>query len=152
MTHRAFRTAQFGLVIVTAALLAACSQAGPGDSGRPTPAWSPPTWIHGTWKASSELGTLTVTASRYNIVIDVRGSGLTQAWDMAELADAGLVAITHDAGIRRGVRWYLLRVEDDTSGAGFNFDRLSETRIEFVLVTVTNAGRTEYPPIVMTKQ
>ena len=150
MNHRTFiRTAQLGLVIAAAAVLAACPEAAPPQ---PVPAWSPPTWMHATWKASAELGALTVKASRYNIVIDVRGSGLTQSWDMAELSDAGLATITHEAGVRRGVRWYLLRVEDSVSGAGFNFDRLSADQIEFVLVTVTSAGRTEYSPIVMTKQ
>ena len=156
MNHRVFiRTVQVGLVIVTAALLAACSSAAPGDTGRPTPAWSPPTWLHGTWRSASELASATAKVSAYNVEIDLRASGLTTNIDIAELQEDGVATITHDAGVSRlGERYYglVVRYADRSSLAVIAFETSPTTIDAYMTVTDVNGSQTETGAIPMTKQ
>jgi len=98
MTHRVLRTAQLGLGIAAGALLAACSAAGAGDSARAVPAWSPPTWMHGTWVASGPGGQSTIKASRYTLVVSASIGASSVTIDLADIAERGLATIHHDAG------------------------------------------------------
>ena len=153
----ASRAALLGLIIATAAVLVACSSAGPGDSGRPVPAWSPPTWLHGTWKtADSELASATLKASRYNVEIDIRVSGLTSTVDVAEIAEDGIATITHEAGVSSslGVRYYYLKVIYG-NGASQDFLMAEETSTTIIgsMTTIdVNGSRTDSGAIFLTKQ
>ena len=98
MTTRILRTVQHGLVIAVAAALAACSAAGAGDLARAVPAWSPPTWMHGTWKASGPGGQSTIEASRYTLIVKASIGASSFTIDLADGAERGLYTIRHDAG------------------------------------------------------
>ena len=149
-------TAQIGQVIAIAAVLAACSGAGAGDSSKPVPAWSPPNWMHGTWKATGDAGTATMKASRHNVEIDVSVSGISYSVDMAQLAEDGFVEIDYEVGADSdsGLRFYfVLIVAADGAATGYTFYRLSDTQIEAYQFTKPAGGvRTDSPATILTKQ
>ena len=157
MTHRVFKTVQLGLVIVAAAALVACPDAAHGDLGRPTPAWSPPTWLHGTWKtASSDLGSGTLKASRHNVEVDLQISGITHSYDFAKLDEDGVVSIDYQAGVdaHSGQRYYLIAADAaDGTSFGFTFYRVSADEVEGYMKTwLYNVEQTSAGPFYLTKQ
>jgi len=156
MTHRVFRTVRLGLVVIAAAVLAACPEAGPGESGQPKPSWSPPSWLHGTWRSvGNELASATVKVSAYNVEIDLRASGATTTFNVAELEDDGIATITHDAGVsQRGERFYgvVVRYADGSSLAMMAFRTSSTTMDAYMTITDVNGNQTETGAIPMRKQ
>ena len=155
MIHSAhLRTFLVGLVVVL--VLGAC-QEGPGsEPPRPVPSWSPPNWIHGTWKVSGEGGSATLKASRYNVEIDIQASGLTYSLDVAQVAEDGVATVHHDAGVdpASGRRFYFVRIDAaDGSATGYTFYRESANEVAGTLSVWTARGvRTDAGPFVLTKQ
>ena len=149
MTRHLQLTALVGLVLASTLLVAACEE-GPG--ARPTPAWSPPSWIHGTWTFSNELSSAKWVASRYNVVIDIRASGISIRYDLADLAEDGVVTITHDIGMARGQRYYEVTISAPPSANTFLCFQQSQT-VMACYVTVVNQGQSlTEGPFTLTKQ
>jgi len=139
MIHRVPKIVQLGLIIVTITILGACSS-GPGSSNKPVPAWSPPNWMHGTWKFSGEGGSATLVASRHNVKLDFKVSGVSYTIDAAQLAEDGAASITHEAGIERGYRFYSLFIESDGEVIVLTGYRDSSTTISGYITTSTGTA------------
>jgi hypothetical protein len=145
------RTVLVGLVVTSILLVTAC-QEGPGAQPRPVPTWSPPKWIHGTWTASSELASAKLVASRYNVVIDIRASGVTLGWDLAELTEDGVATITHDVGVTGGQRHYGVTVSTPPSANIFLCFEESSTVIACYWSVINRGQRERTGPFYLTKQ
>ena len=156
MPYRALRTAFAGLVV--ALIFAACEE-GPGSSPepqeppRPVPAWSPPTWIHGTWSVSASTGSVKYTADPYNVVIDIVASGARVQFDLAQLSVDGVATITHEAGVSRaGEQYYavIIRIPDSTNA--FTCFKVDSTTMDLYWALTDQSGQREIEPVRLTKE
>ena len=113
------------VVLVVAAVIVVLVQACESDSGRSRPEWSPPRWMHGTWKGSEGPVSATLEASVRELVFIALETGVLLRLDVAQLSQEGVASIQRDHGSLYGNRWFAVVI---TSYNGdVNAFRCSET-------------------------
>ncbi len=113
---------------VTAVLLVAACGSGPGKAD-PLPAWSPPSWMHGSWSGTGGGGpdgaipvTATVEASARNLVASFQAGGQTHGLDLAMLTEQGAASIQPIPSESDGnVRLYSILITPKAEAPAFSF-------------------------------
>jgi len=156
LSHHLNKAAQVAVIVVAAVVMAACSSAAPGESAALAPAWSPPGWLHGTWRtAASALGSGTLTASRHNVEIDIQVSGVSSSYDFAQVEEDGVAMIEYEVGVEDdGTRFYFIAFNAaDGSATGFTLYRLSADELEGYVFTWPAGGvRTDHGPFYLSRR
>lgn len=145
-------------LIVTAVLLVAACGSGPGEPPKPTPTWSPPDWMHGTWSAASPAPdtpiTGTVEVSAYNLVAKLQAGGSPLELDV-KMAEQGGASIQSVPGTNQGKPEFVIRVVVDAGAATHSFLCVQEdsTRMNCIWTRMTPADTDGMSlVVVLTKQ
>ena len=149
------RIAQIASIVLVAVVLAACSSSAPGEASRPVPAWSPPTWMHGTWTASGGGGQAIVEASKYNLVFRSNIGASSFTVDLADGAERGSYTIHHDAGTwhQTGDSYYeLILTSGGATPVYLFFSRVDSNRIALWETDPQNPNLLLPNPTIFTKQ
>lgn len=116
--------AELALAVAAMLLVAACGK-GPGEPPEPLPAWSPPSWMHGSWSGAGTgtvMGmdvpvTATVVVSAYNLVASFEAGGEAHGLDLADLTEKGL-SIQRIPGVPDGQ--YTIEIAPNVAGGAVN--------------------------------
>ena len=144
------------VAICVAIVLGACADA-PGTQA-PTdmvvPAWSPPSWMWGTWEGRTAIGEIRVEASKYNLVYTSGSGGATLVLDLAQITEEGILTVRHDAGVWTegpdDLYYELILTSGSAAPTYLFFSKVSATAIKYWTTNPTN--NTVYNPTTLTKQ
>lgn len=155
MRHATVTLAAICAVVV----FVACSE-GPATPSSQTPedkvvpAWSPPSWMWGTWEGRTTVGEIRVEASKYNLIYSSGSAGAKLVLNIAQIAEEGVLTVRHDAGLWTEVTGDLYYELILTSGSAaptyLFFSKVSATEITYWRTNTTN--NTVYNPTSLTKQ
>ena len=139
------------MICTVALLVGGCSQ-GPGTP-KEVPAWSPPSWMRGTWEGRTTVGKIIVRASKYNLVYTAETGGSQVDLNIGEGAESGLWTVRHDSGVwfETGDLYYELTLTSGGSPLYLFFSRVSKSEITY-WQTDPNDPNTVINPTSLTKQ
>ena len=152
LTHRMITSLQLAAVCIAMILTSACAE-GPGTS-RVVPAWSPPSWMWGTWEGRTTVGEIRVEASRYNLVYTGGSGGARLVLDIAQITEEGILTVRYDAGVWNegpdDLYYELILTSGSAAPTYLFFSKVSETAIKYWVTNPTS--NTVYNPTTLTKQ